>query len=741
MNSNQSRTQSVASLRVRRAVLSTAALVGCVVPVALLGFQQVHATAHTTAERAASVANASEFQHRVDALRRTVHATTNASAATTRSQRTALLQDVLDADRCIAAPDRCTEPMLAGDRPSDADLRRWSETARAIASARTRFERALEDGDAATSAAAAFDASLAATVEPPQQELLRGAHARMIEATDAQRRTTWTWVALTLLGAVAALAGALRRTRGVARSVTEELDHTLEVLELLAHGRFDAGVVAAGSGASTPLLDRVDTIARSLHRQGAELASTREKLAALLERDADRASFDPLTGLRNHRYFQESLTAEIERCRRTGGQVAVAVVDFDDMASINAQLGFGAGDDVLRRATEGIVRVLRPYDLTCRLSGTTIGIILPEATAQNARSALDRVAGHLAELGARDTPFTFSGGVAAWPAHAQTQQELLERATETVRAAKAAGKARTLVYDPAVVARAATPSAAVDTHDAALSTTTALATAVDEKDPYTRHHSELVAMYSSTIARAMRLDESTVHRVYQAGLLHDVGKIGIPEDLLLRADRLTRDDWIQLRMHPEYSYRILMAAGMDPVATWTRHHHEHFDGGGYPARLAGDAIPLPSRIVLVADAFETMTSDRAYRPALGVDHAIAELERGAGTQFDPTVVAAMVEIVRTGALAALMERYGRVLEPVSPPVERQPMPDLPVMDLSEPATLAPAAVAQDESLPTATVDPIEDPAYAHSTSELEAWARRQLVSASFDADDEIPHAA
>ncbi|MCZ4496127.1 MAG: metal dependent phosphohydrolase, partial [Thermoleophilia bacterium] len=173
--------------------------------------------------------------------------------------------------------------------------------------------------------------------------------------------------------------------------------------------------------------------------------------------------------------------------------------------------------------------------------------------------------------------------------------------------------------------------------------------------------------------------------VYRAGLLHDVGKIGIDDEILLKGDQLTHDEWVQLRMHPEFSYRILQAAEMEPVATWTRHHHEHYDGTGYPSQLEGQSIPLGSRIILVADAFEAMTSDRVYRRALGMRQAVEELRGGAGRQFDPQVVQTMVELVEAGVFTQVMQQYGRIVEPSleAAPEQVVEQPAVPVTSTSE----------------------------------------------------------
>jgi putative nucleotidyltransferase with HDIG domain len=169
----------------------------------------------------------------------------------------------------------------------------------------------------------------------------------------------------------------------------------------------------------------------------------------------------------------------------------------------------------------------------------------------------------------------------------------------------------------------------------------ALARAVDAKDSYTRSHCQTVSQLCAAIAIELGFDGERLARIRLAGLLHDVGKIGVPDAILNKPAALTDEEYEQMKRHSLLGCDIVEAADMPDEARWVRHHHERFDGAGYPDRLAGEEIPLESRIILVADAFEAMTSDRPYRSAPGQEFAVAELHRHAGTQFDPRIVAAL----------------------------------------------------------------------------------------------------
>jgi putative nucleotidyltransferase with HDIG domain len=194
-----------------------------------------------------------------------------------------------------------------------------------------------------------------------------------------------------------------------------------------------------------------------------------------------------------------------------------------------------------------------------------------------------------------------------------------------------------------------------------VSTVRALAEAIDAKDPYTRGHSERVAIYATRIARALDCDGRFIERIYLAGLLHDVGKIGVRDAVIGKPGPLTPEEYDEMKQHPEIGARIL-----EPVSfLWdlvpcVRHHHEWYDGSdrGYPDRLHGDLIPFPSRIILVADTIEAMTSDRPYRKALPFSRVVTEIEEFSGTQFDPTVADAFLRIAeREGS--ALLETASR----------------------------------------------------------------------------------
>jgi diguanylate cyclase (GGDEF)-like protein len=353
---------------------------------------------------------------------------------------------------------------------------------------------------------------------------------------------------------------------------------------------------------------------------------------------------DPLTGLGNHRSFHERLQRELVAAEESGSSLALCLVDFDDLKSVNDRFGHPVGDLVLGQ----VASRLRQGGESFRLGGDEFAVLLPghderQASAV-ARSIVERVAAlHVEGVGS----VSVSAGVATYPTHGTGRDELIRLADSALYWAKKDGKNRVRAY----AAESIVPSnleQVANTPDRAAQYRAAesLAKAVDERDAYTGSHSQRVGDYSARIARRLGADEPAVELTRLAGNLHDLGKLAIPEEVLRKASTLSEAERLMLERHPQIGFRMLESLGVQPVAEWVLHHHERWDGAGYPNRLAGDQIPLGARIIFVADAFDAMTSDRAYRRAIPERDALAELERCSGTQFDPSVVKALADELR-----------------------------------------------------------------------------------------------
>jgi diguanylate cyclase (GGDEF)-like protein len=350
---------------------------------------------------------------------------------------------------------------------------------------------------------------------------------------------------------------------------------------------------------------------------------------------------DPLTGLGNHRSFHERLQRELVVAEEEGTSLALCLVDFDDLKTINDHFGHPVGDLVLGQ----VASRLRQGGESFRLGGDEFAVLLPRQDERQATAVARSIVERVAALDVEGVgPVTVSAGVATYPTHGSSRDELIRLADSALYWAKKEGKNRVRAYAAESILRANleqladTPARAAQ-YQAAES----LAKAVDERDAYTGSHSQRVGEYSARIARRLGADESAVELTRLAGNLHDLGKLAIPEDVLCKPSTLSEAECLMLERHPQVGFRMLESLGVQPVAEWVLHHHERWDGAGYPNRLAGDQIPLGARIIFVADAYDAMTSERAYHEALTQQEALAELERCAGTQFDPAVVRALRE--------------------------------------------------------------------------------------------------
>src|SRR5215218_7789029 len=348
---------------------------------------------------------------------------------------------------------------------------------------------------------------------------------------------------------------------------------------------------------------------------------------------------DPLTGLGNHRHFHERLERELLDADESGRDFSLCLVDVDDFKRVNDLYGHPTGDNVLAQ----IAANLRQNGEAFRLGGDEFAVLLPqsdEAEAVAAASAIvDRVSAlDLDHVGS----ITVSAGVATFPTQAPSRLELVRLADSALYWAKEHGKNRAHVYRPDVVELAELRRLAHGPDRAArFRAAASLAKAVDARDTYTGSHSARVAELAARVAARLELDLEQIELARLAGSLHDLGKLAIPEEILRKPGPLTDPERMVLERHPQIGFRMLESLGVDPVADWVLHHHERWDGSGYPDGLRGERIPLGARIIFVADAYDAMTSERVYRRRVEPGEAVAELRRCAGSQFDPGIVDAL----------------------------------------------------------------------------------------------------
>jgi diguanylate cyclase (GGDEF)-like protein/putative nucleotidyltransferase with HDIG domain len=367
----------------------------------------------------------------------------------------------------------------------------------------------------------------------------------------------------------------------------------------------------------------------------------RSRLNKLSSRIADASRTDPLTGLINRRAFEEMLELELERAERGGGPLSVVVGDIDGFRFVNEQHGHAAGDAALQSVAAGALKWKRRIDVAARVGGEEFALLLPETDERGAFIVAERLRRATHRSFAEATVgVKFSFGVATAPCHSTDAVGLLRAADHAVAAAKDLGGDRTVIYSDEV-ARALDHGVQAGT-ELQLATVIALAEALDIRDTGTGQHSHTVGRYAELMARELGFDDERVERVRLAGVLHDIGKIGIPDRVLTKPGPLDATEWQEMYTHPEIGARLLSRPEFADLREWIIAHHERPDGRGYPRALRGAQIPLEALILAVADAYEAMTANRCYRPALGEEAARAELEAGSGTQFDSHVVAALL---------------------------------------------------------------------------------------------------
>jgi len=380
----------------------------------------------------------------------------------------------------------------------------------------------------------------------------------------------------------------------------------------------------------------------------------RERAELLIAQLYDAARTDPLTKLSNRRGFRELLDLELARARRGGTRLTVVAGDLDHFKEVNDRSGHQVGDAVLKRVARLFEHGKRKIDAVARVGGEEFALALPDTDEHGAFMMVERLRCQLRDEFAHDVaPVTISFGLASYPEHGETAASLLRAADEALYAAKGSGRNRTVLHSAAL---RDTLHAAGGPRDIAAERFVAvvldLAEAVDLRFSGSARHSETVGRYAEMMARELGLSEQRTGRVRLAGLLHDIGKVGVPDSVLRKPGRLDHDEFELIRRHPALGAQILEHPSLADVREWVRTHHERPDGHGYPLGLSGEQIALEARIVAVADAYEAMTSDRAYRSAMSHTAAREELERCAGSQFDERVVRVLIALLEREAQRA-----------------------------------------------------------------------------------------
>jgi diguanylate cyclase (GGDEF)-like protein len=456
-----------------------------------------------------------------------------------------------------------------------------------------------------------------------------GGDIRLLALTPESAVTTpYATLTQTLLGLLfVGLGASLLIGLSLARRLIEPLDALGAAARELQEGRWPEPFCPTHR-------DEVGFLQDHFDKMTASLRSSHERLVAMLE-------IDPLTELWNHRTFKEKLGQAIAK----GGEVAVVLFDIDDFESYNQKHGADKGDDAIV-SVANVVRMVAGEDAVCgRYGGNEFAVVCfgpePDQVGESIRNHIER-----------STPVTVSVGVCVWSDSTSKPDTMLLGAEMAVSQAKSAGRNRTRVFE-GFETTGDDESLRRLLRGGSYAAVRALAEAVDAKDNYTRGHSQRVAEYARDLAEACGYDSGFVEVVFVSGTLHDVGKIGVPDEILKKTSRLTDEEFEQIKLHPELGERIVVQIPeLRDALPGVRSHHERFDGCGYPDGLAGTDIPLIARILAVADAFDAMTSDRSYRQGMSFEDAVAQIESGADVQFDPVLAATFVALMRERRAAA-----------------------------------------------------------------------------------------
>ena len=476
--------------------------------------------------------------------------------------------------------------------------------------------------------------ALAAAVAAPFVALIGGGSTGAVVAAVAVSASLQYAVNLALMSLVVARSSR-RPFLGLVRS---SLRWTIVVFALMA----SAAVMLVVLWQRSPLLSAVlvgPLLAIALYQRSTYHALRAMRLALT----------DPLTGLGNHRHFHDRLQRELVEAEAAGTPFTLCLLDVDDFKRINDLFGHPEGDRLLAELSSK----LRQNGEAFRLGGDEFALLLPDCDARDALAAAGAI---VQRIGAVELDLvgsvTVSAGIASFPEQAVDRDELIRLADSALYWAKEHGRNRVHSYRPDVVELAELRRLAHGPDRAARYRAAAsLAKAVDLRDTYTGSHSSPFADLSARLAERIGLDDEQIELTRLAGSLHDLGKLAIPEEILRKPGPLTEPERLVLERHPQIGFRMLESLGVDPVADWVLHHHERWDGTGYPDKLSGPHIPLGARILFVADAWDAMTSDRVYRSRLSAEAALEELERCAGTQFDPEIVQALAnELALTPSL-------------------------------------------------------------------------------------------
>lgn len=378
--------------------------------------------------------------------------------------------------------------------------------------------------------------------------------------------------------------------------------------------------------------------------------------AHIYEKAYLEARTDELTGALNRRHFFEIINDEFEKNK--DGSLALVIINLDDFKLYNQLYGVKKGDLALKNITDIIKSSIGQQGMVARYSAKEFAIILPGYDVFSVKRLTESIRDQIALLGKSSNSsyqkiITISAGISIAPYGAKSVKELIENAEQAIYNVKRKGKNAIKVFETFIQNEKSQlkENDYASVYDEYKSTIYALTAAIDAKDHYTFSHSDNVASHAVALAKHLKLNEDTVENIRQAALLHDIGKISIPEKILNKPGRLTESEYRIMQGHVEASIDIIKhLPSLDYVIPAVLGHHERYDGGGYPRRISGEDIPLTARILCISDAFDAMVSKRCYKKEIPIKETLNIMIGEAGKQFDPQLVNAFVFLVESGGI-------------------------------------------------------------------------------------------
>lgn len=384
--------------------------------------------------------------------------------------------------------------------------------------------------------------------------------------------------------------------------------------------------------------------------------------AYVYERAIDEARTDKLTGLINRKYFMELLEREFQQYKDTA--LSLCLLNLDDFKLYNQLYGTQEGDLALSRVASVLRSTLNETCHAARIGAKEFALILPGYDIYSAKLLTENLVSEIREINSRSgghisRKLTVSAGICAVPYMASSTDELFQNAETAVYTVKRSGKNAVQIYSADIYLQEEQQNQYRSGYGEHAGTIYALTAAIDTRDHYTFRHSQNVAYYASELAKAAGMEKDLQEIARESGLLHDIGKIGIREDVLNKPGALTKDEFESMKGHVENAVNIIRnLPSLDYVIPAVYSHHERYDGNGYPRKLAGEDIPIIGRILCIADSFDAMTSVRSYKEAYDTEKSLGIIEKESGKQFDPKLAMIFIEAVRSGKIELRNRQVG-----------------------------------------------------------------------------------